>query len=141
MSQKELECENCGAERAAGLAACPFCKTAYPGVAGAVRCPRCGDANVQGNPVCMSCQAPLSIACVFCNAASPLGTTACVRCGEMFEGAAARKAERDAQARLVQAASMAVQGVAVVEALVDGAGGPSGVLAAVEDLIGRVGGS
>jgi predicted nucleic acid-binding Zn ribbon protein len=69
-----------------------------------VVCPRCGDHNAQGNTACASWGTPLTVSCVFCGAASPLGQAGCVRYGEAFHGALERKRQRDEQAQMVNLA-------------------------------------
>jgi hypothetical protein len=111
MSQPEELCANCGAPRAAGFAACKFCKT--PFVADtqtqAIPCPRCNTLNELGAQRCVSCQAWVVVQCVFCHALSPHNLPACSRCGEAFAGAPQRFAERQRDQHLQQGLSIATQ--------------------------------
>ncbi len=90
------DCQTCGASPIAGLAACPYCRAAYPGVTPGPRCPACGNLSMAGRTVCAHCNGALTRTCVFCNAASILDLPACARCHEPFEGAEERKRARAA---------------------------------------------
>lgn len=111
MSQPEELCPNCGAPRAAGYAACRFCKT--PFVAGAetqgIPCPRCNTLNESGAQRCVQCQTWVVVQCVFCHAISPCNVAACTRCGEAFAGAPERFAERQRDQHLQQGLNIASQ--------------------------------
>jgi hypothetical protein len=111
MSQPEELCQNCGAPRAAGYAACRFCKT--PFVANvqtdAIPCPRCNTLNERGAQRCVQCQGWVVVQCVFCHALSPHNVPACARCGEAFAGAPQRFAERQRQQHLQQGLNIATQ--------------------------------
>lgn len=88
------DCQTCGAAPVAGLAACPYCRSAYPGLEAGVSCPACGCVSLKGRTVCADCKAALTRTCVFCNAASILDVPQCTRCYEPFEGAEERKRAR-----------------------------------------------
>lgn len=92
------DCQTCGASPNSGLAACPYCNAAYPGIAAGARCPGCNCLNAAGRTVCAHCNGSLTRACVFCGAASLLDLPACTRCHEPFEGAEERKRARAAGA-------------------------------------------
>ncbi len=84
----------------AGLAACPFCRAGYVGVAAGARCPGCDCLNMTGRAACAHCQVALVLTCVFCAAISSVELDACVRCHERFEGAEERKRQRGAAHRV-----------------------------------------
>ncbi len=90
------DCHTCGAAPLAGLAACPYCRCAYQGVAPGVTCPGCTAINARGRTVCAQCNGSLTRACVFCAFATPLDQPQCARCHEPFAGAEERKRARDA---------------------------------------------
>ena len=90
------DCQTCGAAPVSGLAACPFCKAAYPEVRAGARCPGCDCLSAHGRPVCAHCNGALTRVCVFCSAASILDLPQCTRCHEPFEGAEERKRARSA---------------------------------------------
>ena len=94
------ECDTCGAAFVAGLAACPFCRAGYVGVAAGARCPGCDCLNMTGRAACAHCQVALVLTCVFCAAISSVELDACVRCHERFEGAEERKRQRGAAHRV-----------------------------------------
>lgn len=88
------ECQNCGAALVAGLAACPYCRTGYVGVAAGPRCPACDCLSLAGRTACAHCEGALTRACVFCMAHSFIDQPTCARCHEPFEGAEARRRAR-----------------------------------------------
>jgi hypothetical protein len=96
MSQAEELCTNCGAPRAAGYAACKYCKTPFvqDTQTQAIPCPRCNTLNELGSQKCVQCQAWVVVQCVFCHALSPHNVPSCAKCGEAFAGAPQRFAER-----------------------------------------------
>ena len=79
---------------------CGYCRQAYDAetAAGAIRCPKCAVLSAAGQDKCVGCGAWIVVACVFCGAHSPHTKSACGGCGEIFAGAAERKARRDADA-------------------------------------------
>ncbi len=79
-----------------GLAACPYCRAAYPDEAAGVTCPGCQSINEKGRTVCAQCNGSLMRVCVFCNASTILDQPACCRCHEPFAGAEERKRARAA---------------------------------------------
>lgn len=107
-------CETCGAPANAGLVACSYCETPYPGAPRGIDCPTCGDDNRPHRMECATCGETLLRGCVFCGAASSIGVAQCGRCGEAFEGAAERKAARDAQQKQQQMLGLASQGLSVL---------------------------
>jgi hypothetical protein len=111
MSQPEEQCSNCGAPRAAGFAACKFCRT--PFVADtqtqAIPCPRCSTLNEIGAQRCVQCQTWVVVQCVFCHALSPHNLPACSKCGEAFAGAPQRFAERQRDQHVQQGLNIATQ--------------------------------
>ena len=126
------ECEVCGAPAVAGLVACSYCDAPYPGMADGVSCPGCGDDNAPSRPRCASCGVSLMRGCVFCAMTSSVGLAACGHCGEAFDGAEQRKAERDEQAQQQQLIGLAAQGLGVLGQVAagsnfgGGAGKPAG---------------
>lgn len=113
-----IECEQCGAPPVAGLVACPYCEASYPGAPGQhVDCPGCGADNHPTSLRCARCSASLMQTCVFCARPSALALVACGHCGETFAGAAARKAEREAQQRRQQAMNVAATGLTALGAV------------------------
>jgi hypothetical protein len=104
-------CDNCCAPKAIGLAACKYCGKPFVGdLSRAVPCPHCRALCDWGVLNCARCQAPVVVACVFCNSVSPHHLAACLRCKEPFQGAAerlaARKAETDRQQTLETVATI-----------------------------------
>jgi hypothetical protein len=85
------DCHHCGAAPIQTLAACPFCRTAYPDVEPGVVCPNCAGVSLKGRTVCGACNGSLTRVCVFCAAATLLDQPSCCRCHEPFEGAEERK--------------------------------------------------
>lgn len=67
-----------------GLAACPFCKLAYPGVSRGVACPGCTHVNASRRTECVSCKHDLTRPCARCTARSPLDLVACWHCHAPF---------------------------------------------------------
>lgn len=104
-------CDHCGAPPAPGQAACPYCRSAYPGVAAGVQCPRCRVVNVRGQTGCAGCGLGITQACVFCQHVSPLDTASCQRCREPFAGATERLEALQAAARRKQYLEVASQGI------------------------------
>lgn len=113
MSDPE-ECEECGAPRKAGLVACAYCETRYPGAPDGISCPRCGDDNLPTQTRCATCASSLMQVCIFCTQSSSIAAAACLSCGETFEGAAERKAARVEQQRQQQLMNLAVTGVSAL---------------------------
>lgn len=124
-------CTHCGAPRAAGYAACKFCKTPYPHVkntqTNAIPCPRCNTLNEVGQQKCVQCQTWIVVQCVFCHALSPHNMAACSKCGEAFAGAPQRFQERQSQQRLQTGLNIAGQ-VGNVAASVLGAAAVAGLV-------------
>ena len=102
-------CTTCGAPRAAGYAACKFCKTPFVAntQTGAIPCPRCSTLNEMGAQKCVQCQAWVVVQCVFCHALSPHNVPGCLKCGEAFAGAPARLAEQQRAQHLQQGLNIA----------------------------------
>lgn len=121
-------CNHCGAPRAAGYAACKFCKTPFvkDTQTGAIPCPRCNTLNEIGAQKCVQCQTWIVVQCVFCHSLSPHNKPACEKCGEAFAGAPQRFAERQSQQRVQQGLNIAGQ-VGNVAATVLGAAAVAGV--------------
>ncbi|MBL8604278.1 MAG: hypothetical protein JNK72_20285 [Myxococcales bacterium] len=95
-----VRCDHCGAPPAPGLAACLYCKAAYPNVAAGVCCPRCNAVNKKAQTLCGQCNLEITRACVFCQQVSPIDLPVCTRCREPFDGAEARLAAKvDAEKR------------------------------------------
>lgn len=127
-------CENCGAPNFPGLAACDYCKHAYPGTSPGPRCVACDVINVAGAMACARCRVAISQSCLFCGTASPLDAAACRRCREAFAGAAERKAQRDAAVRHKRYMDFAGTGVQVAGAVIT-SGAAEGLLDAVSSLL------
>jgi len=102
-------CTNCGAPRAAGYAACKFCKTPFVAntQTNAIPCPRCATLNEMGAQKCVQCQTWVVVQCVFCHALSPHNAPACLHCSEAFAGAPERFAARQSQQRLATGLNIA----------------------------------
>jgi hypothetical protein len=102
-------CTNCGAPRAAGYAACKFCKTPFVAntQTNAIPCPRCATLNELGAQKCVQCQTWVVVQCVFCHALSPHNAPACLHCSEAFAGAPERFAARQSEQRLAQGLNIA----------------------------------
>jgi hypothetical protein len=79
-------CGQCGAAAVLGLAACPYCEVAYPGVPPGVKCPGCGKLNASRRTACVGCAHDLTRPCVHCHACSPLELVACWHCHRPFPG-------------------------------------------------------
>lgn len=108
------ECEECGAPRKAGLVACAYCETRYPGAPAGINCPRCGDDNLPTQTRCATCASSLMQVCIFCTQSSSIAAPACLSCGETFEGAAERKAARVEQQRQQQLMGLAMTGMSAL---------------------------
>jgi hypothetical protein len=109
MSDAEELCPHCGAPRAAGFAACKFCKTPFvkDTQTGAIPCPRCNTLNELGAQRCVQCQTWVVVQCVFCHALSPHNVPACTKCSEPFAGAPQRFADQQRQQHIQQGLSIA----------------------------------
>ncbi len=109
MRMAEELCTHCGAPRAAGYAACKFCKTPFVQntQTGAIPCPRCNTLNEMGVQRCVQCQTWVVVQCVFCHALSPHNVPGCLKCGEAFAGAPQRLADRERQQHLQQGLNIA----------------------------------
>jgi hypothetical protein len=109
MSEAEDLCAHCGAPRAAGYAACKYCKTLFVKntQTGAIPCPRCNTLNELGVQKCVQCQTWVVVQCVFCHALSPCNAAACTKCGEAFAGAPQRFAEQQRAQHLQQGLNIA----------------------------------
>lgn len=112
------ECSNCGAPRTAGLTACSYCDTPYPGAGTGISCPSCGSDNERSRTTCVTCSHSLVIVCIFCDASTRIGSVRCGSCGEVFEGAEDRKRERAERERQQQMVSAATQGAAMIGGVV-----------------------
>jgi len=130
----ERRCNNCGAPTFPGLAACDYCRHAYPGASPGPRCVACDVVNVAGAMSCGKCRVPLSQSCLFCGRASPLDAASCRHCREAFAGAAARKAQREAAVRHKRYVELAGTGVQVAGAVIT-SGAAEGFLDAVSGLL------
>jgi hypothetical protein len=104
-------CNHCGAPDDGENVFCRFCRHAYNAqlLASAIPCPRCRTACRWGKQKCSACGTWIVVACVFCGAISPHNQPACMRCGEGFQGAAERKAQRMQQQQSQQ--NMQMMGV------------------------------
>jgi hypothetical protein len=109
MSDAEELCSHCGAPRAAGFAACKFCKTPFvkDTQTGAIPCPQCHTLNELGVQRCVQCQTWVVVQCVFCHVLSPHNVPACTKCNEPFAGAPQRFAERQRSEHLQQGLNIA----------------------------------
>ena len=115
--EETLECETCGAPPVAGLVACPYCESHYPGApAQHVDCPQCGADNLPTSRRCAACSQSLLVTCVFCGRPSALAMAACGHCGEAFEGASARKTQRAEAQRRQQIMTVAATGLGALGA-------------------------
>ncbi len=87
-------CSHCSAPRKIGHVICSYCRNPYDAAAAAsaIPCPKCGVLSADGQQKCVGCSAWIVVSCVFCGAHSPHTKTACLSCGEIFLGAAERKA-------------------------------------------------
>jgi hypothetical protein len=112
--ESDPPCEHCGAPRNPGLVACSYCEVAFAGAPEGVNCPACGDDNRPHLVACASCKASLMRGCIFCGSASSLAFAQCHRCGEAFEGAEERKAQRDEQQRQQQMIGLATTGISML---------------------------
>lgn len=119
----ETVCAHCGASFVAGLVACTFCNTPYPGARQGIDCPKCHDDNDPSRTSCVRCGTSFVRACIFCNGINPVTVPVCRSCGELFEGAEQRKQQREDAARQQQMMSMAATGIA---ALTSAAASPMG---------------
>jgi hypothetical protein len=90
----EFDCSNCGAKRTVGHVICAYCKSPYAPdlLPEAIPCPRCRVLSTGDQQTCVACGTWIVVQCVFCAATSPHTMTACSHCGEIFLGAAERKA-------------------------------------------------
>lgn len=127
-------CENCGAPYRDHLACCEYCDMPIPGRVAGIRCPGCTEVATADARVCAVCSLGFTKGCVFCGQVAFLTATACPRCSEAFEGAEARKRQRDEEARRAQTMGLAAQGISVLGQV---AGSPSGkqVLGSLFDMI------
>ena len=119
-------CNACGAPDDGEAVFCKFCKQAYSAqiLASAIPCPHCRMQNRWGKQKCAQCHAWIVVGCVFCGSISPHTQPACMRCGEGFQGAAERKAQRQHQHQAQQ--NMQMMGV-----VGNAAGGFLGAMAGV----------
>jgi hypothetical protein len=87
-------CQSCGAPDKGDRVFCYYCRAAYSQhiLASAIPCPHCRLQNRWGRQQCLQCNAWLVVSCVFCGATSPCNASACLSCGEGFQGAQQRKA-------------------------------------------------
>lgn len=129
-----LCCEECGAPKAPGLAACTYCKTAYVGVDAGVGCPQCKAVNARGQTVCAGCGLAITRACVFCQTVSPLDAAVCVRCREPFEGAEERLRAREDAKKRAQYMNLASQGIGAAVSVATSPAGQS-VLSSILEAI------
>lgn len=88
----------CGSPRPPGVILCRFCRTPFDEEEArrATPCPKCKDLFAPTTQRCDKCNVWLVVQCVFCDALSPYTHADCDRCGEVFAGAPARKAAREA---------------------------------------------
>lgn len=119
-------CQSCGAPDDGQAVFCKFCKQAYSAqiLASAIPCLHCKMQNRWGKQRCFQCNHWIVVACVFCGAVSPHNQPACMACGEGFQGAAERKAQRMQHEQAQQ--NMQVMGV-----VGNAAGGFLGAMAGV----------
>ena len=92
---------------------------------GPMDCPSCGADNHPTALRCGACATSLLHSCVFCGRPSALALPACGHCGEAFEGATARKAQRDEQQRRQQMMSVAATGLSALGAVATSSAGQS----------------
>ncbi|MEC7524979.1 MAG: hypothetical protein VYE22_34175 [Myxococcota bacterium] len=129
------ECEACGAPSLTGLVACSYCDTPFPGAPAGVSCPACGDDNLPSRLRCARCNGSLQAVCLFCAQSSSVARSSCAHCGEAFEGAEARKKEREEQRRQQQLLGLAATGISALGAAAASPRG-RGILGEVfEDLV------
>ncbi len=107
-------CENCGAPYHVNLACCEYCDIPIPGRVAGIRCPSCSEVATADARVCPVCSCSFTKGCVFCGQSAFLTAAACPRCQEAFEGAEARKRQRDEEARRAQTLGLAAQGISVL---------------------------
>ena len=112
MRSVSATCQNCGGPDQGDRVFCYYCKSAYSQevLRAAIPCPHCRLQNRWGRQQCFQCNAWLVVACVFCGATSPCNASACLNCGEGFQGAQQRKAQmQQAQANqeMLQVAGIA----------------------------------
>lgn len=95
----QADCQKCGAPQKPGRVICEFCSNAYSADAlrHAIPCPKCKELNAWGATKCFKDQTWLVIQCLFCGNVSPHNQSACLSCGEGFQGMRERKAARDQQ--------------------------------------------
>jgi hypothetical protein len=127
-------CENCGAPYHENLACCEYCDVPIPGRVAGIRCPGCTEVATADARLCPICGLAFTKGCIFCGHAAFLTAPACPKCREAFEGAEARKRERDAAAQRAQTMNLAAQGISVLGQV---AGTPSGrqMLGGLFDMI------
>ncbi|MFO0550930.1 MAG: hypothetical protein U0271_21245 [Polyangiaceae bacterium] len=94
----DFNCAHCGAVRKVGHVYCGYCRNPYSAELArtAIPCAHCRTLSTSDQTRCVSCGNWIVVQCVFCGGVSPYTFTACSRCGELFAGAAERKAKRDA---------------------------------------------
>src|SRR4051794_24002018 len=92
-------CSNCGAPPQPGLVTCIYCQQPVNAQAAenAIPCPACRKLCAWGSTQCAHCQAWVVVRCIFCDQLSPHNCSACLSCGEAFQGALERRAARDAE--------------------------------------------
>ncbi len=127
-------CTVCGAPLADGLAACTYCNVPVPGRRAGVACPACGELSTDDRMSCAACAASFTKGCVFCGQVAFVTALSCTQCSEAFEGAEARKRQREEAAKQQQMLGIAAQGVSVLGQV---AGTPSGrqVLGSLLDMV------
>lgn len=116
-------CPTCGAKHTPGLAACAYCKTAYPGIARGVKCLRCSALNAARQRECAHCHGDMTRACRVCEHLSPPDLAACGHCHHPFEHAnQATQAKGGAKEGSRSGATMAND--------------PCGVMSSLDDILG-----
>lgn len=99
----------------AGLVACTFCETRYPGAsASGIDCPGCHVDNDATRETCARCGTSLLRACVFCSHGTLYTAASCRSCGEVFEGAEQRKRAREEERQRQQMMGLAAAGIGIL---------------------------
>jgi len=127
-------CENCGAPYHISLACCQYCDVPIPGRVAGIRCPQCTEVATADARVCGVCSFAFTKGCVFCGHAAFLTAPACPGCREAFEGAEARKRQRDEAASRAQTMGLAAQGISVLGQVAGSSTGQS-LLGGLFDMI------
>lgn len=134
MTATDTGCENCGAPYHPSLACCEYCDIPIPGRVAGIRCPGCTEVATAEARLCGLCGFAFTKGCVFCGHAAFLTAASCPRCQEAFEGADARKRQREAEASRAQTMGLAAQGISVLGSVAGSSTGKQ-MLGSIFDMI------